>query len=260
MNSSILGGQNKSREEIEEMSHVAFDFATRVVMVTGANGNLGSAVARAFGRAGAQLILVGRKPERVREALPELCSHSNTFVAPATDLTDPDAVQAMVREALKRFRRIDVLANTVGGYRAGDPVHETQVKTWDFMMALNARSAFLISQAVIPSMLEQSYGKIIHTASRAGLAGGRDASAYAAAKSAVLRLTESLAQELKHRGINANCILPGTIDTPENRASMPDADFARWVTPEQIADVFLFLASDAAQALQGALIPVYGRS
>jgi NAD(P)-dependent dehydrogenase (short-subunit alcohol dehydrogenase family) len=242
-----------------EVSDLAFDFTEHVVMVTGANGNLGSAVARAFGAAGAQLILVGRKPERVRQALPELTSEARGFVAPGTDLTDPEGVQAMVQDALARFDRIDVLANTVGGYRAGHPVHETETRTWDFMMDLNARSAFLVSRAVIPSMLNHGYGKIVHTASRAGLRGGRGAAAYSAAKSAVLRLTESLARELRDKGVNVNCVLPGTIDTPENREDMPNADFSRWVPPEQIAKVFLFLACDAAAALQGALVPAFGR-
>jgi len=149
------------------MSESTFDFSGRVVIVTGANGNLGSAVARAYAEAGARLVLVGRRQERVAEALPELAGRDTVWLAPSTDLTD---------------------------------------------------------------------------------------------EVAVLRLTNSLALELKHKGINVNCVMPGTIDTPDNRSAMPTADHSRWVAPESIARVFLFLASDAAQALHGVHIPVYGLS
>jgi len=128
------------------------------------------------------------------------------------------------------------------------------------MYTLNARTAFIISRAVVPAMLEQHYGKIIHVAARAGMQAGKNASAYGAAKGAVVRLTESLAAELKTHGINANCILPGIIDTPQNREAMPKADFSTWVSPEDIAKVVLFLASDAARPIHGAAIPVYGLS
>jgi NAD(P)-dependent dehydrogenase (short-subunit alcohol dehydrogenase family) len=128
------------------------------------------------------------------------------------------------------------------------------------MLSLNARSAFVLSQAVIPHMLEQGSGKIVHTAAKSGLKGGAGNAAYGASKSAVVRLVESLAAELKHEGINVNCVLPGTIDTPQNRKSMPKADHSRWVPPEAIADVILFLASDLAWPVNGAAIPVYGQS
>ena len=242
------------------MSESTFDFSGRVVVVTGANGNLGSAVARAYAEAGAQLVLVGRRQERVAEALPELTGRDTVWLAPATDLTDEDEVTAMVTQAHERFGRLDVLANTVGGYRGGTPVHQTDAASWDSMMALNARSAFVVSKAVIPTMLEQGHGKIVHTASRAADVGSRNAAAYSAAKAAVLRLTDSLALELKRKGINVNCVMPGTIDTPDNRSAMPTADHSRWVAPESIARVFLFLSSDAAEALHGAHIPVYGLS
>ena len=236
-----------------------FDFTDRVVMVTGATGNLGQAVARTFANTNASVVLVARSDERIRQALPELAASAKALIIPA-DLMDAQSVQTAVDAALSTFGRIDVLANTVGGYKAGTPVHETPIDTWEFMLDLNARTAFLISQAVIPSMLAQGYGKIVHVASRAGLQGGKNTAAYSAAKSAVIRLTESLSAELKHDGINVNCVLPGTIDTPQNREAMPKAKHDRWVAPEAIADVITFLASDAARAIQGAAIPVYGRS
>jgi NAD(P)-dependent dehydrogenase (short-subunit alcohol dehydrogenase family) len=236
------------------------DLADRVVMVTGASGNLGQAVARAFLAAGARLALAERGGDRLAELFPDLISSSEHLLSGGVDVTDPDSIQRWVDAVLTHFGRIDVLANTVGGYRAGMPVHETPLELWDAMLTLNARSVFLLSRAVVPAMLAQGSGRIIHTAARAALQGTANQAAYAVSKSAVVRLVESLAAETRQQGLTVNCLLPGTIDTPQNRASMPTADTSRWVTPESIADVFLFLASDAARDITGAAIPVYGRS
>jgi len=237
-----------------------FDFSGRVALITGAGGNLGGAVARAFYDAGASLVLAGHSADRLANTYPaERFAPARVHFA-AADLTDEVSAEALVAGALDRFGAIDILANTVGGYRAGTPVHETTLETWEFMLALNARSAFLISKAVIPPMLARGGGKIVHVAARAALSGGARQVAYSASKGAVVRLVETLAAELRHKGLNANCVLPGTIDTPQNRAEMPDADFSKWVAPEAIADVILFLASDAARAVNGAAVPVYGRS
>jgi NAD(P)-dependent dehydrogenase (short-subunit alcohol dehydrogenase family) len=237
-----------------------FDFADRVVIVTGAAGNLGSAVARAFQGAGANLVLVDRKNDRLPGLFPELATSPNHLLATSVDLTDQDAVQRMVGEALERFGRVDVLVNAAGGWRGGKPVHETSLDTLDFLLNLNTRSVFITSRAVVPSMLDRGSGKIVNVAARAALGAAARNGAYSASKSAVVRLTEAMATELKHEGINVNCVLPGTIDTPQNRQSMPKADHSRWVSPEAIADVILFLASDAAWPVIGAAVPVYGRS
>lgn len=233
-----------------------FDFSNRVVIVTGAAGNLGSAVARAFLSAGAKLTLVDRAADRLQRIYPDMADSPDYFFANSVDLTDADAVQTMVDETFKHFGRIDVLVNTAGGYRAGKPVHETPLETWDFMFNLNARSAFLASRAVAPHMLQQGYGKIVNVAARAALSGRANMAAYSVSKSAVVRLTESMAAELKGAGINVNCLLPSTIDTPANRQAMPNADYSRWVKPEAVADVILFLASDSARPLHGAAIPI----
>ncbi len=232
----------------------------RVVMVTGANGNLGSEVAKAFYDAGARLALVGRKAEKVHSALPNLVSKDRVFVAPSTDLTDERVVQQLVDTVVETYGQIDVLANTVGGYKAGNPVHETSLSTWDFMWTLNTRTVIVLSRAVVPVMIEQGYGKIIHTASRNALQGSRNAAAYSASKAGVVRITESLSAEVKAKGINVNCILPGTLDTPENREAIPDADASLWVDPASIADIFVFLASEASKAIHGAALPAYGLS
>lgn len=242
------------------MRACTFDFSGSVVIVAGAGGNLGSAVARAFAGAGANVVLVGRDEGSVRGALLDLVTSPNTLVAPSTDLNDADAARAMVDLALRRFGRIDVLANTVGGYRARSARHEDALSDWDDMMALNARTAFVVTRAVLPAMVDQGSGRIILTAARSALQGKANAAAYAGSKAAVARLTESLAEEVKHLGINVNCVLPGTLETERNRRVVPYADTANWVRPADVAGIFLFLASEAAAAIHGALIPAYGLS
>jgi NAD(P)-dependent dehydrogenase (short-subunit alcohol dehydrogenase family) len=236
------------------------DFTDRVIVITGVAGNLGVAVANAFAAAGGNIAFVDRSPERLPELFPELAGSPNHFIAPPTDVTEADSVAAAVEAIHSHFGRIDVLVNTAGGYRAGTPLHKTPLSDWDFMLNLNARSVFVMCQGVISKMLERGNGKIISTASRAALTGDANHAAYSVSKTAVVRLTESMAAELKDAGINVNCVMPGMIDTPQNRAAMPQADFSRGVAPEAIADVILFLASDGARAIHGAAIPVYGRS
>jgi NAD(P)-dependent dehydrogenase (short-subunit alcohol dehydrogenase family) len=235
-----------------------FDVSNRVVIITGAAGNLGRAVANAFQAGGARLVLVDRASDRLPRLFPELADAADHFLATSVDLTDADAVNAMVEQTRKRFGRVDVLVNAAGGWRGGKPAHETPLATLDSLFTLNAQTAFLASQAVVPLMLEQGQGNIINVAARAALQGGARNAAYSASKSAVLRLTESMSAELKKSGIHVNCVLPSTIDTPQNRQAMPKADFSRWVEPEAIADVILFLASEGARAIHGAAIPVYG--
>jgi NAD(P)-dependent dehydrogenase (short-subunit alcohol dehydrogenase family) len=239
---------------------MAFDFTDRVVLVGGASGNLGGAVTRAFQASGAHLVLADRVADRLPKLFPDLVGSDYHMFCGQVDATDPVSVQHEVERVIERFGRIDVLANTIGGYRAGTPIHETPLQTWDFLMNLNARTAFIASRAVAPHMIQQGSGRLIHTAARSALQGTANHGAYAASKSAVVRIVESLSEELKDHGINVNCVLPGTIDTPQNREAMPKADYSRWVSPEAIADVFLFLASDAARAVTGGAIPVAGRS
>jgi NAD(P)-dependent dehydrogenase (short-subunit alcohol dehydrogenase family) len=235
-----------------------FDFTDRIVVVTGAAGNLGRAAALAFQSAGASLVLVDRAVDRLQRLYPDLAEAQNHLLATSVDMTDPASVETMVQTALERFGRLDVLANTVGGYHGGTPTNETSLEDWDRMLNLNARTAFLASRAVVSPMLTQGQGKIVHVASRAAERGRARSMAYSVAKCAVVRLTESLSAEVKRKGINVNCVMPGTIDTPQNRESMPDAKRDRWVQPEAIADVILFLASDAARAIHGSAIPAYG--
>lgn len=234
-------------------------FENTVVMITGPAGNLGSAVVKAFREAGAQLVLVDRHPQRLHELYPDLIETEDHFLATSVDVTDPAAVEAMVEETIERLGCIDVLVNTVGGYQAGKALHETSLETLEFMFKLNAQTVFLTSQAVIPFMLEQEAGKIVNVSAKPGLKGRKNSSAYSVGKSAVIRLTESMAAELKRKGINVNCVMPSIIDTPNNRKYMPNATHERWVTPSSLAEVILFLASPAARDIHGAAVPVYGK-
>ncbi|MBI5385601.1 MAG: SDR family oxidoreductase [Verrucomicrobia bacterium] len=231
-----------------------------VTIVTGAVGNLGFAAAQAFQAAGHRTVLVDRSPDRLRDVFKSLTDSPHHFLAGGVDLSDATSLSQLVENTLARFGRIDVLVHTVGAWRGGQPVHETDPADWDFLFNVNLRTTLNCCRAVVPQMLKQQRGRIITVASRDGLAGSAGYAAYSASKSTVLRLNEALADELKTSNINVNCILPSTIDTPQNRAAMPDADFAKWVEPAAIADVILFLASDAARAITGAAIPVFGKS
>ena len=222
----------------------------RTVMLTGAAGNLGRAVAAAF--ADANLVLLDLK----RGALQD--NDKQIFVE--TDLLNAQSAQAAVDKAVQRFKRIDVLCNIAGGFRMGSPVHETTDKDWDFMFNVNARTVLNMSRAVVPVMLKGGGGKIVNIGAFAAQKGVAQMGAYVASKSAVIRLTETMAAELREKNINVNCVLPTIIDTPENRKAMPDADPKRWVAPENLAQVIVFLASDAARAIHGAALPVTGLS
>ncbi len=234
------------------------DLKDRVTLITGAAGNLGRAAGMAFQRAGARTILVDHARERLEKLRPELVDASDHMLAGGVDLTDAAAVEGLTAGVVDRFGRIDVLVNTVGTYRGGKPVHEETLETWERLFDANVRTTVMMVKAVVPVMLRQGSGRIVNVGSRSALQGGARVAAYSASKSAVVRLTESLAAELKAAGVNVNCVLPSTIDTPQNRQAMPEADFSTWVTPEAIADVIVFLAGDAARGITGAAVPVYG--
>ncbi len=216
----------------------------RRAVVTGASGVLGAAVAQAFHDAGASVTGIDVVPADA--PWPVLIA----------DLTDPAATGA----AIERAGEVDVLANIAGGFTMGDTVDSTSDETWDFMFNLNARTVLNAVRAAVPGMRARGSGKIVNIGARAALRGTGAMGAYCASKSVVLRLTETLSDELKSSGINVNCILPSIIDTPRNRSDMPNADFGAWVAPSEIAAVALFLASDAASAVHGASIPVEGLS
>lgn len=232
------------------------DLQGHVAVITGAAGALGGAVARCFADAGATLALLDRDAAPLQAAFgawPRTTTH-------AVDLLDAAAVEAAVARIAAAHGRIDVLVNLAGGFRMGEPVHALAATTWDGMIDINVRTLLNTAHAVVPVMLAQGRGRIVNVGAFSAQRGLAQMGAYVAAKSAVIRLTESMAAELRERGINVNCVLPTILDTPANRRSMPDADPAKWVAPADLAAVIAFLASDAARAVHGAAVPVTGLS
>ena len=224
------------------------EFDGKVVVITGAAGALGSATAAHFAAAGARLALL------------DVAAIDGRHYSRVCDLTDPAACRDAVTAIEADVGRIEVLANIAGGFTMGEAVHETTEDTWNFMMDLNARTVLNMARAVVPGMLERGRGKIVNVGAGAGQHGVAQLGAYSASKSVVIRLTEAMSGELKERGINVNCILPSVIDTPANRRAMPDADFGKWVRPEAMAKVIEFLASEGAEPIHGAALPVVGLS
>ena len=227
----------------------------RVALITGAAGNLGRAVAQAFAAAGASRVLLGRDEASLRKHY--AADDARTMLVGA-DLADPGSVAVAVGQALARFPRIDLLCNLAGGFDMGPPVHQTPDELWERMLGINVRTVLNTVRAVVPGMIAARYGKIVNVGAASALSGKANMGAYTAAKSAVIRLTESMSAELRDKGVNVNCVLPSIIDTPENRAAMPKADPSRWVSPRDLAEVIVFLASDKAAAIHGAAIPVTG--
>jgi NAD(P)-dependent dehydrogenase (short-subunit alcohol dehydrogenase family) len=232
----------------------------RIAIITGGTGALGRAVVSAFIEEGSKVVctyIIDEELSHYSSSLTENQRSNLVFVQ--ADVTKEKSVAEVVQKTLERFGRVDVLVNIVGGFTYAKII-DTDEKTWDSMMNINLKSTFLCSKAVLPQMIKQNYGKIINVSSRPGLKGSSGVGAYAASKAAVMNLTETIADEVGDYEINVNAILPSTIDTPANRKSMPDADFSKWVKPEEIARVITFLASDDSRSISGAGIPVYGKA
>ena len=218
----------------------------KVVIITGANGALGRAVVGAAIRQGASVIAFDRIFDGDRDGVQQV----------VVDLADMDAVA----KAVQAIEVIDGLFNIAGGFAMGPAVHETQGSEWEAMFIMNVTTTRNMCTAVVPKMLKAGSGKIINVGALSAREGQGNMGAYCIAKSAVMRLTESMSKELRQQGVNVNAVLPSIIDTPTNRADMPDADHAKWVRPEDLAQVICFLGSDAARAVHGALLPVVGLS
>jgi NAD(P)-dependent dehydrogenase (short-subunit alcohol dehydrogenase family) len=215
----------------------------KVVIVTGANGALGRVAAQLAAQQGAHVIALDLRFDGAPGA------HQFTL-----DLTDAAATIACVAG----LGRVDVVLNIAGGFAMGPSVHETTAEQWDHMTRMNVNTTRNMINAVVPGMLTRGRGSIVNVGALSAREGQANMGAYCVAKSTVMRLTESLSKELRNQGINVNAVLPSIIDTPTNRADMPDADFSRWVTPADLAAVMCFLGSDAARAIHGALLPVTG--
>jgi len=233
-------------------------FRGKVALVAGGTGALGKAVSLAFLDELAEVIVTYRRPEELATLQSAAGKRAPMLTGCALDVTNEDATGQGVQSALRKTGRIDILVNAVGAYAGGMPLWSTPPEVFDGMLALNLRATYSLCRAVVPVMLQQGSGSIVNVASRAAFDHSAGAGAYVAAKAAAVAMIDSLAADLKGKGVRVNSVLPSIFDTPANREAMPDANFARWPKPEDIARVILFLCSDDAALIHGASIPVYG--
>ena len=231
---------------------------TSVVIVTGAAGNLGRATASLLAERGFSIVAVDRVVGASQAWLDGLALPARHLAISGIDLGDPAACDGVVARTLDRYGRVDGLVHTVGGFDAA-PIAAAGSDLWERLFRLNTLTTVNMFRPAIAAMRPARRGSLVAIGAGAALKAPAGLAAYAASKSAVLRLVESFAAELKAEGIRVNAVLPSTIDTPQNRAAMPDADPSAWVTPRQLAEVIAFLISDAASGVTGASYPVTGR-
>jgi len=224
--------------------------AGKVALITGAKGGLGTFVTTAFLEAGASVAGVSR-------SIAASDFNHPRFAAIPAELSSGDA-EAVLDKAVARFGRVDAVVHLMGGWAGGSRLEDTDVAVFERMMDMNLRSAFFVMKAAAKLMREQGSGRLLAIASKAASEPQPQAGAYSVSKAALVSLMRAFASELRDAGVTSNVLLPGTLDTPTNRAAMPGADHSKWVAPGQVADLLVFLASDAASAISGAAIPIYG--
>jgi NAD(P)-dependent dehydrogenase (short-subunit alcohol dehydrogenase family) len=223
----------------------------KIAIITGAKGGLGTHVTNAFLDAGATVAGVSRSIKGSDFDNPR-------FVAFPAELSDLQAAASVATATVERFGRIDVLVHLMGGFAGGTRVDSTDKETFDRMIDMNLRSAFFMCKAVIPHMRARKSGRIVAIGSRAAVEGNANAGVYSASKAALIALIRAVALENRDHSISANVVLPGTMDTPQNRAAMAAADPSKWVQPAQVAQMIAVLAADGTAQVNGAVIPIYG--
>ncbi len=223
-------------------------FAGKTVVVTGGSGAVGRVASRRFAEAGAQVVVADMAPPP---------DEAGAVVYRETDVLDEASVCRLFERVASDYGGPHVLVNIAGGFRFGPSVEEMAESDWDGLLQLNLKSAFLTIKNVLPYMKAQGYGRIVSIAARSGLHGDPMVAHYSVSKGGVILLTQSVAAEVKEHDITVNAVLPSIIDTPANREAMPNAKVERWVQPDDLANVLLFLASEEARAVSGAAVPVY---
>ncbi len=232
----------------------------KVIVLTGAGGGLGQVVAKKLAEAGACLALVERNPDSLADCIQALGGDTECYKGFPADLSDEEEVENALNHIIDQFTEIDGIVHTVGGFAMGDPVHATNMDVYDKMMTLNARVVYLVAGKFANYFVENDKtGSITAVLARSGKKGAKNQAAYVASKAAATRIVESMALELREQNIRVNGVSPSIIDTPANRNDMSDADFSKWVTPEQIGDLMVFLQSDASVAITGANIEISGQ-
>ena len=227
------------------------DLTGKIVLITGANGGLGTSVTRAFLDAGARVIGVSR-------SISDADFTNERFSGMPAELSQGVQVRKLVDSVVAKWERLDGAIHLAGGFAGGQSVADTDDATLEKMLDMNYRSAFQVLRAVIPAMRRQGSGRIVAIGSRSAVEPQGMLGAYSASKAALVSLIRTVARENSDRQITANVVLPVTMDTPANRAAMPDADFSKWIQPSQIASLLVHLTSDQGAAISGAVIPVYG--
>lgn len=228
------------------------ELANKVVVITGAKGGLGTFVTTSFLEAGARVIGVSR-------SISESDFPQERFSAMPAELSSGENAAKLMETVATQWGRIDGLVHLMGGFAGGQSIAETDDATLDRMLDLNLRSAFHVIRALLPRMRQRGSGRIVAIGSKAALEPSPMAGVYAASKAALVSLVRTVARENRDKGISANVVLPGTMDTPANRASDPGADFSKWVCPSQVAKLLVHLVSDDGAQISGAAIPVFGR-
>lgn len=235
-------------------------FADQVVLVAGGTGALGRAVALAFLAEGARVAVTSRRPDEAAALAAEAGEAGGRLRGLSGDVADPAVAVRLAADLVAAEGRIDALVNAVGGWAGGRTLWETDPDTVQRMLSVNLLAGYAMARAVVPHMIRQGRGSIVEVASRAAFAPSPGDAAYAASKAGAVALFAALAEEVKEHGVNVNTVLPGVIDTAANRRAMPKSDFSRWPKPAEIARVILFLCSGEAGVVEGASVPVYGRS
>jgi len=234
----------------------------KVAIVTGATGSLGRVVVKTLLGQGVNVVATYRSDEKQNELDGFVGEVGGRFTSFQADVTSESSVQGLFQKVIGNYGRVDILLNLVGAYSGGSEIANTKESDWDYMMDVNLKSAFLCSKTALPYMTGQNYGKIVNVSARTAVEKRfrSKSGAYAVSKAGIIVLTETIAEEVKKYDINVNCIMPSTIDTPDNRRNFPEGDFSKWVKPEQIAKVILFSVSDDSKMISGACIPVYGKA
>lgn len=236
------------------------DFQDRVVIVTGATGALGQTLTHLLLERGAQVIATYRQKGELDDMLAKLEAPQQANLTPfSVDVTDEKAVTELVNHVINQFHRIDGLANIVGGY-TGQAFGELTFESWRQQFALNLDSAFLMTRAVLPTMVNANYGRIVSVGSRGAIQAAQYGSAYNAAKVGLMWLMETVSNEYRAYNVTANSVLPSIMDTPANRRAWPDRDFSQWVRTDEVGELICYLLSDTASGTSGAKVPVYGKA
>jgi NAD(P)-dependent dehydrogenase (short-subunit alcohol dehydrogenase family) len=238
----------------------------KIAIITGGTGAIGRFIAETFLKEGAKVLVTYRREEQFsewihsgQEILPKLDAFKENLFGRKVDVTIAEQVREFIEETVSRFGRIDILVNGVGGIAPYANIVDLEEKTWDYVFNLNLKSAFLCAKFVLPCMLKEKYGKIVNISAKLALEPVAGMGAYSASKSALINLTETLAKEVKDSGINVNAVALSLVKTEQNLKTITKPDPSKWVKPEDVAKTILFLCSDEAKAINGAVVKVYGK-